>query len=293
MSIASTKSYEQRIDKVCEFIYANLSDELSLDQLSRVANFSKFHFHRQFTAYTGITLSKYVQLLRLKRASYELVYHAEKPIIEIALDANFQNPESFSRAFKSNFAQTPSQFRKDPKWQAWHQKYNYPKREGNENMDESMEVKIVDFEETKIAVLEHRGSHALLNDSIMQFIEWRKASGLAPLNSSRTIGIPNGDPNAMEPEDFRFDICASVQAEVPENPQGVIAKNIPGGRCAVFRHLGSRDVKMDSKIYALYREWLPESGEELRDFPFYFEYINLFPEVAEHELITDIYLPLK
>jgi AraC family transcriptional regulator len=38
---------------------------------------------------------------------------------------------------------------------------------------------------------------------------------------------------------------------------------------------------------------LPESGEELRDFPLFFNYLNLVPDVAEHELVTDIYLPLK
>jgi hypothetical protein len=42
----------------------------------------------------------------------------------------------------------------------------------------------------------------------------------------------------------------------------------------------------------LYRDWLPASGEELRDFPLYFHYLNLVHEVAVHELLTDIYLPL-
>jgi AraC family transcriptional regulator len=49
---------------------------------------------------------------------------------------------------------------------------------------------------------------------------------------------------------------------------------------------------MDEKVHYLYGQWLPSSGEELRDFPCFFHYINLFPEVPEHELITDIYLPL-
>nr|WP_231855061.1 GyrI-like domain-containing protein [Photobacterium profundum] len=47
------------------------------------------------------------------------------------------------------------------------------------------------------------------------------------------------------------------------------------------------------KIHYLYGQWLPESGEELRDDPCFFHYMNFFPEVSEHELITDIYLPLK
>jgi len=50
---------------------------------------------------------------------------------------------------------------------------------------------------------------------------------------------------------------------------------------------------MHSKIYDLYGKWLPESKEELRDFPMFFHYINLLPEVPESELLTDIYLPLK
>ena len=79
---------------------------------------------------------------------------------------------------------------------------------------------------------------------------------------------------------------------MPPNPQGVITKTIPGGRCAVVRHLGSRD-RVAESIYPLYREWLPQSGEALRDFPLFFDYVNLSPEAPESALITDIYLPLK
>ena len=43
----------------------------------------------------------------------------------------------------------------------------------------------------------------------------------------------------------------------------------------------------------LYREWLPASGEELRDFPLYFHYHNFVHEVGEYELVTDLYLPLN
>ena len=66
---------------------------------------------------------------------------------------------------------------------------------------------------------------------------------------------------------------------------------IPGGRCAVVRHHGSLDTLANS-VWFLYRDWLPASGETLRDFPVYFRYLNFVHEVAEHELQTDIYLPL-
>jgi len=156
----------------------------------------------------------------------------------------------------------------------------------------NMKVEVVAFHAVPVAVLEHRGAVEGLNDSIAQFIEWRKSSGLSPVQSSQTYGVAFDDPETTEAEAFRFDICGSVKSEVPTNPQGVINKVMPAGRCALLRHLGSHDEIGDNVRY-LYGTWLPDSGEELRDFPCFFHYLNLFPEVAESELITDIYLPLK
>lgn len=70
--------------------------------------------------------------------------------------------------------------------------------------------------------------------------------------------------------------------------RGVKNGEIPGGRCAVIRHKGSHD-NLDESIYGVYREWLPESGEEIRDYPCFFHYINLIHEVDECDLLTDIF----
>jgi AraC family transcriptional regulator len=155
-----------------------------------------------------------------------------------------------------------------------------------------MEVRIVDFEETMIAVLEHHGAPELINASVKEFIDWRKSSGLSPNATSRTFGMVYSDPETTEPEEFRFDICGEIENPVPENPQGVITKQIPSGRCATVRHYGSTD-RIGESAYYLYREWLPESGEELRDFPLFFHYVKKMPEIPEHEQVTDVYLPLK
>ncbi|MFK5949390.1 MAG: helix-turn-helix domain-containing protein [Methylococcales bacterium] len=75
-------------------------NKVTREKLSQVACFSKFHFHRQFTEYMGITVSKFILISRLKQASYQLVYQSHLKIIAIALQANFEKPESFSRVFK-------------------------------------------------------------------------------------------------------------------------------------------------------------------------------------------------
>lgn len=155
-----------------------------------------------------------------------------------------------------------------------------------------MEVRVVDFAETIIAVLEHQGPPELIFESVQRFIDWRKSSGLSPIATSRTFGLAYSDPATTAPEQFRFDVCGEVDAPVPENPQGVGTKHIPAGRCAVARHHGSTDRISDSAYY-LYREWLPQSGEELRDFPLFFHYVKRIPDTPEHEQVTDVYLPLK
>ncbi|HEX5392969.1 MAG TPA: AraC family transcriptional regulator [Rhodocyclaceae bacterium] len=288
MTGKTAENYERRFEKVFDYIHGHLHEPLSVEALSQVANFSKFHFHRQFSLYVGISVSRYIQLARLKRASYRLVFETQTKIIDIALEAGFENPESFSRAFKTTFGQTPSQFRKHPAWQPWAKRFPLPAIERKQIMD----VKIVDFPETRIAALEHLGPPELVNATAQRFVEWRKVSGLSPCNSSSTFGVAYDDPTATPPETFRFDICGSVDAAVPANAQGVINKIIPAGRCAVLRHLGSHSALLGS-VYRLYREWLPNSGEELRDYPLFFHYINLISMVPEHELVTDIHLPLR
>lgn len=295
MSSDKDDLYARRFKRVFAYIEQHLDCELSVEKLSEVACFSRFHFHRQFSQYCGVSVSRYITLMRLKRASYRLVQQSPEKIIDIALDAGFENPESFSRAFKNTFGLTPSEFRKDPAWVDWHRHFQFPGREYQKRM-ENMDVKIICVEPIQVAVLEHHGEPMRVTNSVATFIEWRKASGLSDHTTQGTYGVPYSDPLTTPGEEFRFDICGELNAEakgeVPANPQGIISKTLPGGRCAVVRHVGSYD-RISESVYYLYRQWLPQSGEELRDFPVYFRYLQLDEELPEHAQQTDILLPLK
>jgi AraC family transcriptional regulator len=105
------QTYAQRFRRVLDFIDRHLDEDLSGARLSRVAHFSKFHFQRQFSNYVGTTPTRYIQLARLRRASYRLAFNSLERITDIALQAGFESPESFSRAFKRAFGQSPSAFR--------------------------------------------------------------------------------------------------------------------------------------------------------------------------------------
>lgn len=116
-----------------------------------------------------------------------------------------------------------------------------------------MDVNIVEFVEQPIAFIEHRGSPQSVFETAAKFIEWRKSTGLSPLKTSKTFGIPYGDPNQVLEDEFRFDICGSHIGDVPENPFGVKASFILTGRCAMVLHKGSHDTIVET-IYPLYQQ---------------------------------------
>ncbi|MBF0460652.1 MAG: GyrI-like domain-containing protein [Magnetococcales bacterium] len=152
-------------------------------------------------------------------------------------------------------------------------------------------VKIVDFQETHVAVLEHRGDPALIDHSVRTFITWRRSVGLSP-GISATFNIFYGHPTTTAPENFRLDLCAATEHTIAPNDAGIVARLIPGGRCAVLRHTGSDEGLAAAASY-LCRDWLPQSGEERRDFPLYCQRVHFFPEVPATAAITDIFLPLQ
>jgi AraC family transcriptional regulator len=285
--------YHARFRKVLEYIDAHLDDALDADTLADVAAFSRFHFHRQFAELLGLSPMRYLQLRRLRRASHQLAYHGEQPVIEIALASGYEGPEAFARAFKKSIGQTPSAFRKQPQWEPWNAAFaplHDLRRKHMPHAYQAGDVRIADTPDIRVAVLEHRGDPRRIGDSIRKCIAWRRAHGLPP-SKSATYNVFHDDPETTPPADFRLDICVATDLDIAPNDAGIVARVIPGGRCAVLRHVGTDDT-LGEAIGFLYRDWLPQSGEELRDFPVYARRLEFFPEVREHEAVSDLFLPL-
>src|SRR5436305_4264630 len=93
---AALQNYQQRMRRVLDYIDRHLDADLDLETLSGVAVFSKFHFHRQFTATFGLSVHRYVQLARMKRASYQLAYMDAHSVTDIAMDAGYDAPDAFA-----------------------------------------------------------------------------------------------------------------------------------------------------------------------------------------------------
>lgn len=282
-------NYQNQLNKVIEFIGKHFDEKLTLTQLSNIACFSKYHFHRLFTAYTGLSLQQYIRWLRLKRAAHQLIIDKDQPIIKIAMDAGFESHGAFSRAFKQTCGMRPSEFRQESSWHIWEvPPYVLPLQE-----EVNMNVDIKMMNSRRLAVLEHRGDPKLVGDSVSKLISWAKKQ---PINlkpkSGEAFGYAYHDPKLTPAADFRFDLAITIPDQLTLTGE-VIEKHLPAGRYAVAMHKGSRE-NIGDTVYALYRDWLPNSGEELADdLPCIFCYYNFEYEVAETELLTECWLLLK
>lgn len=145
---------------VLQYIDSHLEESLSLEHLAAAFALSPYHFHRQFSLHCGMPLHRYIQLNRLKRASYRLAFRERGELLDLALETGYESCEAFARAFKKATGQTPGEFRKQPQWQNWHtlgQSLDEV-RESYMKWQYSVEqVQIVDFPATSVVILEHHG----------------------------------------------------------------------------------------------------------------------------------------
>src|SRR5215467_6244799 len=105
----ANSEYARRINRVIDYIRDNLDCTVTLEELAKVACFSEFHFHRIFSAVSGETLNNFTNRLRLEKAA-RLLRYSDRSLTDIALDCGFSSSATFSRAFRSGYDTSPSQF---------------------------------------------------------------------------------------------------------------------------------------------------------------------------------------
>ncbi|MGR4864468.1 AraC family transcriptional regulator [Caulobacter sp. LARHSG274] len=291
---AALQNYHARMRRVLDYIDRHLDGDLDLETVSRIAAFSKFHFHRQFTATFELSVHRYVQLARMKRASHRLAMNSQS-VTDIAMDAGYDAPDAFARAFRRRLGQSPSSFRKSPDWDPWLAAFG-PLDHARSKLMQIIftpdDVEIRDVPPTPVAVLEHRGDRAGLGETRERFITWRKAAGLSP-ETNPTFMIFRSERLPANPADYSMDLCAGTDRPIGAEDQPMKPGVIPGGRCAVLRYPGNTNNLEPAALY-LYRDWLPASGEDVRDFPVYSQRrLALIPEASAHEVVVELFLPLK
>lgn len=101
---------EQAIDKVTAFIEANYKEDISLDEMAKVAVLSRYYLVRCFKQYKGTTPHEYLLNIRIQRGK-KLLYTTNHTLEQIAEQCGFSDVSYFIRIFRKRVSVTPNQFR--------------------------------------------------------------------------------------------------------------------------------------------------------------------------------------
>ena len=147
------------ISLVCaiEFIEQNLRERITVNDVAQSSYVSLSHLQSMFSRALHISVGDYIAKRKLCIAAFELT-NTEKSITEIAFDFGYANIESFSRAFKKQFLQSPSAYRKEHYFSEL-----YPRLIINEKEGFSM-IKRYDLTEISEKILASKGTYIICAD---------------------------------------------------------------------------------------------------------------------------------
>ena len=98
------------IGQVREYLHAHFADDVTVEQLSAVANVSRVHLTRTFTEAQGIPPHAYLNTLRINAAK-DLMRHSNIALADVALEVGYADQSHFCRRFKGSASTTPSLWR--------------------------------------------------------------------------------------------------------------------------------------------------------------------------------------
>lgn len=103
--------YRYRVNHVVNYMEEHLTEPLTLKEVSDVAAFSPFHFHRVFKVVMGENVHGFTRRIRIEKAIKLLLFHPNRSITDIALDCGLQTPAHFCRVFREHTGLSASECR--------------------------------------------------------------------------------------------------------------------------------------------------------------------------------------
>lgn len=309
------EEYTARINNVQDYIENNLSEEFSLLKLSKIANFSPYHFHRIFYSITRETLFQFIQRIRLEKAAFFLLANRNESITNIALKCGFSNQSSFAKAFKKNFNISASELRR--RVGHWTKDsdcitesnmgkvfnevlcYNSIVRNRQEYIENrstniSYNVEVKTILEMKAIYIRHTGPYK--KDSVLferlfgKLYKWANMKNLIHSTDTKWLTLCHDAPDITAEDKLRISVCMLVEEDV-ETSGEVGSMIIQGGKYAIGHFEINEDQYQDAWI-AMSCEWLPSSGYQPDDRLSFELYQNIHSDKGNKQTV-DIYIPIK
>lgn len=290
--------YKDNIKDALNYINQNLENDISIEELANISGFSVSHFYKLFASSTGFTVKKYLRNKRLANAAKELV-KTDKRVIDIAMDANFQFHEVFTRAFTSLYGITPIQYRKSRDEILLYENFN---NLGNSiksgfkyvEDDININVKIVERKEMYLVGM---NVNTTVTDNIKKKTIRSFWENVFLPNSHKIKNLT--DPSkkisfeVTNPKTNELYHMACFEVSTPSVPNGMILKTISPQKYAIFTpKIPLNPLEYSSLVTYAYGEWLPISGYQLAD-NFTFDVIHQKNDKSSIHKNMEVYIPIK
>lgn len=298
------------IARALAYAEAHLEAPLSADILADRAAMSRHHFHRVFRAYVGCSVATFVASLRLRRACALLVSGRES-VAEIAARVGYESAQALAKAMRRHFDTTPVAIRRG----GAPNNSDFPQLPSDPHMVRSS-IGAVEMQMTRLTTLPQgivaltATARGMVDNTMMraaqqaygELLQAAEHAGLRERIASY-LNVALDEPHGPDDPHCRFVAgvvfgyalpSASGQIEQPAEItlSGSLAwMDLAAGRYAVFTHVGPYTT-LHLTWKAIYRDWLPGSGEHLRDAPPLEINLNR-PEITSPQALrTEIWLPL-
>ena len=292
-------NYVERVNRAIDYIVSHLAEPLRLDDVSKAAGFSPFHFHRVFKCLVGETLNQFVKRQRLERALYLMSHAPNRPLTDVALDCGFASSSDFSRSFKQRFGDAPSVFDLHAFRSARREEFErlMSQQEAGRRVmtlppgqnPDGFEVQLRDLPARTVAYIRvfEPFREGVVQAASERLLEWAIARRLA---DGQWLGYMWDEPEVVSLDDCRYDVALVVD---DVEPAGEIGRfEFPPMRVAEVVLSGGLDLETRALDW-LYQTWLPGSGFVPDDHPTFEAWIGRpFAHGSEHFTLA-CQLPVK
>jgi AraC-like DNA-binding protein len=100
------------VARMCDFIASNFLQDIDTVEIARAVELHPKYAMNLFKKTTGMTISKYLNLLRLSHAQAQLMGEGSN-VLQIAMDSGFGSISAFNKSFRNIAGMSPSDFRRD------------------------------------------------------------------------------------------------------------------------------------------------------------------------------------
>jgi AraC family transcriptional regulator len=251
------------LERAMAHIRQHAAEPLALDELSRIAGLSPYHFSRQFTARFGQGPMAELRARRLAIAADRLTGPAPAPLVELAFDCGFESQEGFTRAFKRAFGVSPGRFRS---------RRPPPVRQEFWSMADLAPAPslIMQPKPQSKPGLRMAGFSAIFDETNRHEIPalWPRLNERTPLPGQagwETYGVCIGESGGA----FRYMAAVGLEVDAPA-PEGVEVREISPQTYLIFRQeLAGAELhpQMQAAAREIWGERLPRSGFTLAQSP--------------------------